>query len=177
MEIITPRIKLIPCTLEIVNVILNAKESIGDFCNVNVAENWTESGEPAFMWTKEKLENETPAQKWLTYLSILKDENMLIGSCGYKGGPDENGVVEMGYEIAKSYRRKGLAKEVAKGLMEHAFADPSIAKVIAHTLAEENASGSILKYCGHKKTEEINDPEDGLIWKWEITREEFENAK
>jgi ribosomal-protein-alanine N-acetyltransferase len=39
-----------------------------------------------------------------------------------------------------------------------------VKNIIAHTLGEENASTKVLTKCGFRKVEEINDPEDGVIW-------------
>jgi RimJ/RimL family protein N-acetyltransferase len=59
---------------------------------------------------------------------------------------------------------------MAKGLIENAFKDQSVRQILAHTLAEENASCSVLKKCGFIKTGEIEDEEDGLIWRWELNK-------
>ena len=57
---------------------------------------------------------------------------------------------------------------MAKGLIENALKDKSVKTIIAHTLAEDNPSTKVLQKCGFEKVQEINDPEDGLIWKWEL---------
>ncbi len=170
MDIVTPRLKLLSCNLSIVESVLKGDDAIAETCKINVTPNWTMFGEPAFRWSQSKLNENPSEQKWLSYLIVLKAENILIGSCGYKGGPTPDGTVEIGYELAETYRGKGLAKELAKALVQNAFSDKNINKVVAHTLAETNASGSILKYCGMVKTAELADPEDGLIWKWEIEK-------
>jgi RimJ/RimL family protein N-acetyltransferase len=38
---------------------------------------------------------------------------------------------------------------------------------IAHTLPEENASNRALRRNGFTFSGEVDDPEDGLIWRWE----------
>jgi len=78
--------------------------------------------------------------------------------------------VEIGYEIALDYRNRGLATEMTKGLIENAFRDERVRLIVAHTLGQDNASTKVLQKCGFKKVEEINDPDDGLIWKWELKR-------
>ena len=101
---------------------------------------------------------------------MLKDENLLIGNCGYKG-PPKDGVVEIGYEVIPEYRGIGLATEIAAVLVDNAINDPAVEKVIAHTLPEENASCKVLRKCGFTQVAEIFDKEDGIVWRWEIERE------
>ena len=71
----------------------------------------------------------------------------LVGWGGFKG-PPEQGVVELGYEIAESRRGRGLASAAARAMLEEAFADDRVASVIAHTLAERNASNRVLEKVG-----------------------------
>jgi [ribosomal protein S5]-alanine N-acetyltransferase len=106
---------------------------------------------------------------WWSWLPVLNDENMLIGNCGYKG-PPKDGMVEIGYEVIEEYRRIGLASEIAAVLVDNAFNDSNVNKIIAHTLAEENASCKVLRKCGFEFVKEINDEEDGLIWQWALER-------
>jgi len=42
----------------------------------------------------------------------------LIGSGGFKGPPDSDGLVEAGYSILQAHRRQGYAVEALKGLCE-----------------------------------------------------------
>jgi RimJ/RimL family protein N-acetyltransferase len=111
------------------------------------------------------------------YFVIHRDDDRLIGNCGFKGAPNAEGMVEIGYAIAPAYEGRGYATEVAQGLTDRAFASPYVKMVDAHTLAEENASTSVLRKIGMKWVEEIIDPEDGKIWHWRITREEYEKGR
>ncbi len=103
-------------------------------------------------------------------MTIDHQTKTLLGSCGYKGEPDENGMVEIGYEVAKDFRNQGYATEMAQLLLENAFQDANVKIVEAHTLAQKNASVRVLEKCKFKFVEEYFDEEDGLIWKWERRR-------
>lgn len=111
--------------------------------------------------------------EWATLLIILKSERTLIGIGGYYGAPDESGMVEIGYQIAPEYRGQGYATEAAQGMIERAFADPRTRLVQAHTLANENASTTVLKKCGMLKVGEDIDPEEGVVWRWEVSRADW----
>lgn len=165
----TPRLQLVCCNLEIIEALFEGDAALGRLLGVNIPGTWTEFGEPAFRWTYDRLRAGTGIMEWLSYLPILRKENMLAGSCGYKGDP-VNGKVEIGYEVAVDYRGNGYATEIAAHLIKNAFLDDTVTIVQAHTLAEENESGSVLLKCGMKKMEEIEDPDDGTIWRWEILR-------
>ncbi len=48
--------------------------------------------------------------------------------------------------------------------------DGRVKSIIAHTLGKNNPSTSVLQKCGFEKVEELNDPDEGTIWKWELKR-------
>ena len=99
---------------------------------------------------------------------IHKIDNVLIGTCGFPGPPDSNGVVEIAYGIAPAYQGKGYATEAATALIDFAINDPHVKTIRAHTLAETNASTRILEKCGFKKTGDAVDAENNLaVWRWE----------
>jgi len=145
-------------------------EALSKSLGVLISENWTEFGRRPFQWALDKFLSDENEQNWLSYFPIHRADNKLIGSGGYKGKPSHDGSIEIGYEIAPAYRNRGLATEYAKALIDHAFQNNEVQSVIAHTLAFENPSTAILKKCGFVKVEEISDPEDGQIWKWELKK-------
>ena len=119
--------------------------------------------------TPENSENEEE-KGWWTYIPIYKPENKLIGSGGYQGKPTDDGTVEIGYEILADYRNRGLATEMTLALVENAFRSPAVRSVIAHTLGEENSSTRVLRKCGFEKIDEIIHPQEGIIWKWKLSK-------
>ncbi len=169
-SIFTQRLELVCCTMPIIEAILEGDEAISSYLSVTPAQNWTEFGAPAFEYTANLLKSQPEATKWLCYLPVVLPKRILIGSGGYKGPVDDEGVIEIGYEIAEGYRNNGMATEMVRGLINHAFNLPEIKIVQAHTLANNNPSCSVLKKCGFQFIDELIDPEDGCIWLWQLKR-------
>ena len=162
----TDRLILMAATSKMLEAALQGDEVLGQLLSINIPGPWSGFGTAVFPYTLEKLKN-PEEQNWWMYLVILKTENALIGTGGYKGAPTEEGMVEIAYEIAEAYRQRGLATEVAEALIEHAIKQEKVLTIWAHTLAENNASTKILENCGFIKTKELHDEEDGDIWRWE----------
>ena len=152
--------------------ILEGNEALSTYLHINVPVDWTEFGDVPFQYALRKIQSDPASVEWLSWLPVLKDENLLIGNCGYKGSP-KDGTVEIGYEVIPSYRGIGLATEIAALLVDNAFNSPDVERVIAHSLPEENASCKVLRKCGFEFVEEVEDPEDGKIWKWKVERGRF----
>lgn len=172
MTIETENLTLIPCNPEILNDAISGNEQLAEKLGVTVPDNWTEFGIEALQYSLDKLLENESEHGWWTYLPIHKQDNKLIGCGGYQGKPTNEGTVEIGYEITADYRNRGLATEMAKGLVEHAFREKEVKSIIAHTLGQNNPSTRVLAKCGFVKIEEIQDPNEGLIWKWELKRSE-----
>ena len=166
----TPRLTLINCDEAILRKILEGDSALAAYLNITVTEKWNEFGTPSFQFSLDRLKEDATSVQWWTYLIILKTENLLVGDGGYKGPPDDHGVVEIGYEIGESFRKNGYAREATKALIDHAFSKPGVKGIRAHTLAEENASNKLLRREGFEFIEELDDPEDGKIWRWQLNR-------
>lgn len=170
----TERLKLICADEAMLHAVNEGGDAIGKLLNVNVPVPWTENDDKPFRYSLEKISSSPDDRTWWTYFHVLKSENMLTGTCGFKGPRAENGIVDFGYETAEAYRNRGLATELAKALIQFAFKNDRVKMVMAHTLAEENASAKVLRKCGLKITGEDVDEEVGKVWRWEISRQEVE---
>lgn len=168
-KIDTDRTKLIACTKEILHAALTDQEQLSLILNAHVPPKWTHFGLQPFQHALHQLTS-IADQNWWTYFPVHKKDNLLIGTCGYKGKPDATGLVEIGYEIIDHYQNQGLATEIAQALIKHAFANNKVEIVQAHTLAQENASVAVLKKCGMQQIMELIDEEDGKIWRWHLYR-------
>jgi [ribosomal protein S5]-alanine N-acetyltransferase len=165
----TKNLSLIPCTIPHLEKLLEGNEAFEVAYDLRVIEGYIEF-DGVLEYTLDILKAGKVSSEWASYFFIHRDDKALIGLGGYKGQPDENGSVEIGYGVAPAYRGKGYATEAAQALIEGAFVHPDVQTVCAHTLAEENHSVAILRKLGMEKVAEINDPEDGNIWRWEIKK-------
>ena len=110
---------------------------------------------------------------WMLGFTVsLRSTGEAIGSCGFKGPPTADGVVEIAYAIEALHRGKGYATETAAAVTAFAFDQPGVERVRAHTLRESNASTRVLTKCGFRRVGEVIDPEDGPVWRWEKVRGE-----
>jgi len=120
----------------------------------------------------ERLHASTVSDPWTDGLGIVHSaDNMLIGLCSFGGPPTADGIVEISYGIAPSYRQRGFATEAAQMLIARALASGRVRTLRAHTLPERNASTKVLEKCGFTLQEEVTHPEDGLIWRWELRQQ------
>lgn len=110
----------------------------------------------------------TVADPWTNGFSIVdRATDTVIGSCGYKGPPDSEGVVEIGYGLDQEYRGRGFATEAAMALVTLALDSEAVGLIRAHTVPGNDASVRVLMKCGFKQVGEVVDPEDGLVLRWE----------
>jgi [ribosomal protein S5]-alanine N-acetyltransferase len=94
----------------------------------------------------------------------------LAGIAGYKGPPDADGEVEIGYSVIESERRKGYAKGAVTLLVTRAFRDRRVAAVIAETIPALAGSQAVLDRCGFKLASRTADAELGEILRYRLER-------
>jgi RimJ/RimL family protein N-acetyltransferase len=123
---------------------------------------------PGWITFTEALEHTTPGA-WGTRLFMAGEPAELVGWGGFKG-PPADGVVELGYEIAEARQGRGLATAAVEAMLVEAFAAPEVLEVIAHTLAERNASNRVLEKAGFTFEREA-DEEGQAIWRFSLRRE------
>jgi [ribosomal protein S5]-alanine N-acetyltransferase len=112
------------------------------------------------------------ADPWVHGFAVIhRESGMVIGSVGFKGPPDENGMVEIAYGVVPSYQGRGYATEATTLLLAFAFGSGRVSLARAHTLPESSASMRVLAKCGFESIGEVVDPEDGLVRRWERIHE------
>jgi len=101
------------------------------------------------------------------FFIIERAQGAVIGTAGFKGPPDREGMVEIAYGVVPSVEGRGYATEAAGALVRFAAADERVRVIRAHTSPEANASTRVLRKCGFMHVGEVVDPEDGPVWRWE----------
>ena len=168
----TERLQLIACNKMHFETLLKSEQDFADLLDAKLADDWLAFPE-SVPFAQKMLADNPQILRWGMYVFLYKPENTIIGTGGYKGIADENGMVEIGYAVASGFQNRGIATEAALAMIKNAFSYSFVNMVDAHTLAEENASVKVLQKCGMRKIGEKSDPEDGQIWHWRVLREEF----
>jgi RimJ/RimL family protein N-acetyltransferase len=168
-------LQLIPCEPGHFEAILGDEEALASMLCVRIDDDWLgfEAAREAIPYSYRYLKEHPDALGWWMYLMIHRADKALIGIVGYKGRPDANGMVEIGYSLSVHYRLRGLATEAARALVDHAFSHTEVEKVDAHTLPEKNGSVRVLEKIGMKFVGTANDPDDGEVWHWSLSREDY----
>lgn len=111
----------------------------------------------------------TTADPWICgFVMVHRASDAVVGSCAYKSPPDPDGVVEIAYEVDPEHQGRGYATEAAQAMAANAFASGRVRIVRAHTMPEPNASTRVLTKCGFEHLGEVVEPDDGLVWRWEL---------
>src|SRR5207249_2596313 len=128
------------------------RDAAGRFLGVHIAGAWFDG--PAH-WMERRigqLKDDPALAEWLLHAMALQapdggeSTRTMVGHCGYHGAPDETGMVEIGYQVAPPYRRRGYALEAVRGLIDNAFEDPRVKRVRASiSPANEPSLGLVAK--------------------------------
>src|SRR3954469_11370307 len=158
----TAHLQLVTAELPHFEAMLRDEHELATLLGARLADDWLSfpDARAAMRPSYEHLKAYPSVLGWWTYLFVHRADRALIGLGGYKGEPDAEGGGEIGYSIAPGYQRRGLATEAALGMIEHAFSDPRVRRVVAHTLPERNASTCVLERIGMSFLGPVHDPED-----------------
>jgi RimJ/RimL family protein N-acetyltransferase len=165
----TANLQLIPAEAAHFEAILQNKKELEPMLSVTVPDSWPTFPE-SMPHGYEILKSDPASRNWGFYLFIHTADRVLIGEGGFKGKPDEEGVVEIGYALVPEYRLRGFATEAARGLTDYAFSHPEVTIVQAHTLTDGTASINVLKKLGMKFTGTAQDPDEGEVLCWRLER-------
>ena len=93
---------------------------------------------------------------------ILKEENKMVGDLCFKGEPNEQGEIEIGYGMYEDFRGRGYMREAVGAMMEWAKIQEKVLFVTAQTQKDNLASISILTKNGFEK---CGESEKFFSWK------------
>jgi RimJ/RimL family protein N-acetyltransferase len=168
----TANLQLVACELEYLEAFMRDRHELGRLLNVTVLDGWPGFPE-SIPHIYESLKADPSALEWGYRLFVHAKDRALIGEGGYKGAPDKEGMVEIGYAIVPAYRRRGFAFEAARGLAAYAFSQPEVNFVQAHTLKDGTASIGVLEKLGMTLAGTAQDPDEGEVLRWVVERKDY----
>lgn len=107
-----------------------------------------------------------PRQNYLfstLWTMILTSENCMIGDLCFKGEPNEDGEIEIGYGTYEAYQGKGYMTEAVGGIIKWAATQPKVKAITAETETSNVASMKILERHHFRKFYEV----EKMAW-WQL---------
>lgn len=100
-----------------------------------------------------------------TWAIIEKTSKKMIGDIGFKGAPNQIGIIDVGYSVVPQFRGKGYATEALKAIAGWAFSLDNVKRISADCAEGNIASVHVLKNAGFRDMF----TEDGQIF-WELKK-------
>jgi len=158
----TNKLKLIPLDAHNLRYSIEDRRKMERNLGVKITDTELEEPVKEVMRTSLKmvLENKKDYLWFTNWEIVLKKENRIIGGLCFKGRPDEQGRVEIGYGMQDEYRCKGYTTEAVKELINWAFIQEKVLSVIAETEKDNLPSHRVLEKMGMQKYQE----NDKMFW-------------
>ena len=166
----TQRLNLIPLTLEQLQLFLTDLEQLEVDLGLPIdRDNTNETVQRAINIKISKMANLKPAQHpWVTYwLIVIVDKSIGAGLAGFKGIPNHNREVEIGYGISPAVRGNGYMTEAVQALIMWAFEHEHCQTVVALDVLRSNiASQRVLEKVGMTMVQKTD---EALFWRIDKT--------
>jgi [ribosomal protein S5]-alanine N-acetyltransferase len=159
-------ISVVPASLEWLTALVEGDAVFADRFGVPVESGWI--GFPEALPFAVEAARDHDLDPWGSHL-FFDDDGALVGFGGFKGPPAE-GRVEIGYAVSPSRQGRGIATAATRWMIDRAR-DAGLAAVVAHTLAEVNASTAVLERCGFVHVDTTTDPDGDVsedVYRWEL---------
>lgn len=160
----TTRLEVISATLDMARAERDDPARMPRDYAIRLAQPWPPplNDEASLAWSISVLEAHPALPGWGFWYFCLpgSDETpaLAIGNGGFKGPPDPDGTVEVGYSVLEEYQRQGYASEAVAALIAWAFTQPSARRIIAETYPELIGSLGVLKKLGFKPIDGGSEP-------------------
>lgn len=150
MKLETNRLFIIPCTAELIQLAQQQQYNNGPQMENHV----------------KALAEDSTLLNWGTWIVMLKSSDKIIGDIGFKGKPDEQKAVEIGYGFLEDYWHKGYATEAVAELIDWAWATGAVEVIKANTELDNQGSVRVLEKMNMRK---VAESQSLLYWKLEKT--------
>ncbi|NLE56743.1 MAG: GNAT family N-acetyltransferase [Planctomycetes bacterium] len=155
--IVTNRMRLVPATVALAQAELTSRAEFARLLSATVPDEWPPEiladALPTFL---EFIEAAPDQIGWFVWYAIVRGpgetSGILAASGGFKGPPCD-GTVEIGYSVLPRFQGQGFATETVRALVDWAFAQPGVSRIIAETTEGNVASMRLLHKLGFTGSE------------------------
>lgn len=97
------------------------------------------------------------------YVLVRHDDGQALGAMGFHGAPDEDGRVEIGYDLVEAARGRGYATEALRALAADALARPGVRSLFATVEPDNLSSQAVLTRAGFTRADDPADTDAPLL--------------
>ncbi len=117
-RITTQRLTLTACPLQVARAASGGRRQIETLVGARIDERWLDDdGRGLLSYYDYQLREDPTMLGWGLWLIMHTREQVVFGSAGFKGKPDRDGSIEIGYGISPNYRLQGYTFETARALV------------------------------------------------------------
>ncbi|MBM7170001.1 GNAT family N-acetyltransferase [Streptomyces sp. G44] len=91
----------------------------------------------------------THRPEWGLYAVVRAEDGLAVGGMGFHGPPDEEGCLEVGYDLAEAARGRGYATAALRALSAWALDRPGVTSLLGLADPENTASQGVLTRAGY----------------------------
>jgi len=144
----TDRLRLVAGTKALVAAEIGDRAKFTKLLGVLVPDTWPPDSLRDVLGYIYGLYKEHPEwEGWLAWYAVRidTDDPVLCASVGFKGPPDEQGIVEIGYSVLPEFQGQGLATEMVTAIVKWAKRQPHVKRIEAETNIDNKASIQVLE--------------------------------
>ena len=143
--IVTARMRLVPASVALARAELTERAEVAQLLSATVPDEWPPEiladALPLFLEWIEAAPDRVGWYVWYATVRALREaSDMLAGDVGdilmastdFKG-PPQDGMVEIGYSVLPRFQGHGYATEMVRALIDWAFVQPGVARIVAET--------------------------------------------
>ncbi len=148
-QIITERLTLTAVPQQVARSANAGKRQLETLIGARLDEQWMdEDGRVLLSYYDYQLRDDPTMIGWGLWLIMHTQERIVFGSAGFKGKPNKDGEIEIGYGISPRFRRRGYTFEAASALRDWAFTHPEVKLLNGECLPNNAGSKRILEKLG-----------------------------
>ncbi|MEV7322390.1 GNAT family N-acetyltransferase [Streptomyces sp. NPDC093970] len=98
---------------------------------------------------------------------VRREDGRAVGGLGFHSAPDEDGRVEVGYDLTESARGQGYATEALRALADWALPRPDVSSLFATIEPANTPSQAVVTRAGFTK---VSEDEEGLAYELRAPR-------
>lgn len=153
LAVSSDRLELVACTLAVAHGILHDRDRAETLLRARIPEDWPLPALRGYLpYYVQMLTGDPATLGWGIWLVVHAADRVVIGDIGFKGRSEGAETVDIGYSILPAYRNQGYAYEAARALVDWAFRQPGITRVIATCLPTNTPSVRVLEKLGMQRT-------------------------